>query len=69
MARNIGAIDRIIRVVLGLGIVYWGVQNGSWLGLFGVILLATATIQFCLIYRIFGIRTCPVDVKRKRPSA
>jgi len=58
MTKNIGMIDRTVRVVLGLGIVYWAVQHGSWWGLVGVALLATATVQYCCLYRVFGITTC-----------
>ena len=57
--KNLGTIDRVFRVVLGLALislVFLGPQTAwGWLGL---ILLATAAISFCPIYRIFGLRSC-----------
>ncbi len=58
MTKNIGVLDRIVRVALGLGIVYFAVQAGSWWGLVGVALLATATVEFCGLYKLLGISTC-----------
>lgn len=65
---NVGTIDRIFRVVIG------GVLIAAAIGMelpvfeielykygamaVGLILIATSAIQFCPIYRIFGIRTC-----------
>lgn len=66
MTKNIGLLDRIVRVVVGLLVVYWAVQNGSWLGLIGVVLLATATIEFCPLYTVFGIKTCPAKMPAQK---
>ena len=57
MTKNVGALDRTVRVVVGLAIVYWAAQRGSWWGLVGVALLASATVQFCPLYRVFGLCT------------
>jgi hypothetical protein len=57
--KNIGTADKIVRVVIGLGlisIVFVGPQT-PW-GWLGVIPLATAGMSFCPLYRLFGIRTC-----------
>ena len=59
MTRNLGQLDRAARFVLGallialaaLGIV------GIW-GYLGVILVGTAFMNFCPIYRIIGVKTC-----------
>ena len=56
---NVGTIDRILRVVVGLvliSLVFVGPQT-PW-GWIGVIPIATAAIGFCPAYRLFGIRTC-----------
>lgn len=58
---NEGTVDRVIRVVLGLGIlslVFVGPQ--SPLGYIGLVPLATGLIGFCPIYRIFGLSTAKV---------
>ncbi len=58
MTKNIGMIDRFVRVVVGLGIVYWAVRHGSWWGMIGVVLLITAAMQYCCLYKLFGFKTC-----------
>ena len=54
---NIGKIDRIIRVVIGLAIIVWGVMTNNWLGAIGLIPLGTALIGFCPLYTILKIDT------------
>lgn len=59
MVRNVGGIDRVIRILLGLGLlslVFVGPQT-PW-GWLGVIPLATALFGFCPAYSIFKINTC-----------
>ena len=59
MTRNIGAIDRVIRVVVGLAalsLVFVGPKT-LW-GLLGLIPLLTAIIGWCPPYAILGISTC-----------
>ncbi len=56
MTRNIGSIDRIFRIVIGLGLiamVFVGPQT-PW-GWLGAILIVTAFINFCPVYRLLGI--------------
>lgn len=66
MKPNESTIDRIIRVVLGLLLIWlglWplsGLQGGALgiiVGVVGLILLVTAITGFCLIYRLLGIST------------
>ncbi|PIV80056.1 MAG: DUF2892 domain-containing protein [Rhodobacteraceae bacterium CG17_big_fil_post_rev_8_21_14_2_50_63_15] len=68
MTANIGSIDRIIRIVLGivlLALAFGGVSAvfaagaPKWIAaIAGIVLIATAGMRFCPLYRIFGIRTC-----------
>ena len=60
MKTNVGSIDRIIRVVLGLAIIGAGIATGSWWGLLGVVPLATAAVRWCPAYVPFGISSCRV---------
>ncbi len=61
MPINEGALDRIIRVVVGLAIislVFMGPKTPwAWLGL---VPLLTGVVGFCPAYALFGIRTCPM---------
>ncbi|PKL75135.1 MAG: DUF2892 domain-containing protein [Candidatus Melainabacteria bacterium HGW-Melainabacteria-1] len=60
MKPNEGNLDRILRLVLGIGIAAYGIATGSWLGLLAIVPLGTAAIGFCPLYRIFGFSTCPL---------
>lgn len=55
---NLHSIDRIARLVLGaaiLSLVFIGPQTPF--GYIGVVLIATAFINFCPLYRIFNFST------------
>jgi len=59
MSANVGSIDRILRGIVGLGLislVFVGPQT-PW-GWIGVVPLATALFSFCPAYTLLGIRTC-----------
>lgn len=60
MTINEGALDRIIRVIVGLAIislVFIGPKTPwAW---FGLVPLLTGLTGFCPAYALFGIRTCP----------
>jgi ABC-type polysaccharide/polyol phosphate export permease len=58
MNRNVGTLDRILRVIVGvilIALVFVGPKT-AW-GWIGVIPLATAFIGFCPAYRLLGICT------------
>jgi hypothetical protein len=59
MKSNVGGIDRILRIVLGLALIGLTVTGnvGVW-GWLGVVLLATGAIGWCPPYAIFGFNTC-----------
>jgi cytoskeletal protein RodZ len=58
-AKNMGGIDRIARFIIGALLVVLAITGtiGVW-GWIGIILVVTAFINFCPIYRVFGIKTC-----------
>ena len=57
MKKNVGAIDKSLRVVLGLVIVALGIYYQSWWGLSGIVLLLTASMSWCPAYNLLGIST------------
>ena len=64
LSKNVGSIERILRIVVGLGLislVFVGPQT-PW-GWIGVVPLLTAAISFCPLYTLIGIRTCPIGNK------
>lgn len=59
MKLNVGGIDRILRIVVGLvliGLTLTG-NIGVW-GWLGVVPLATGAIGWCPPYAMFGFSTC-----------
>jgi hypothetical protein len=60
MKKNIGRIDRWVRIVAGiivLSLLIWLPGNQRWFGLIGLVPLITGIIGFCPSYALFGIRT------------
>jgi len=66
--KNVGSADKTIRLLAGIALI--GAPFLTSLPLFdsdamtfgtaivGVVLVATAVMNFCPLYRLFGIRTC-----------
>ena len=57
MKKNMGLLDRRIRIVLGLLIVAAGIYFKTWWGLIGVVFLATSLISWCPLYVPFRLST------------
>jgi len=56
--KNVGGIDRILRVVIGVAVIAWGAYAQNWLGAIGLVPLLTGTIRWCPAYLPFGFSTC-----------
>lgn len=65
MKKNMGVMDRIIRLILAavFAYLYFG---GIVTGTFGIIIvvlggvfLLTSLIGYCPLYSVFGLNTCP----------
>jgi hypothetical protein len=59
MQCNIGRVEQIIRIVIGLVILGAGWYYKSWWGLIGLIPLVTGFVRFCPLWRVLGISTSP----------
>jgi hypothetical protein len=66
MNKNVGGIDKILRLVLGVVLIGYAVAGPAlgfdtgynvW-GWVGVIPLGTALLNFCPLYPIFGFSSC-----------
>lgn len=58
MKKNVGSIDKVIRIVLGAGITslaFWGPQS-PWAYL-GLILIITGFINYCPIWHALGVNS------------
>lgn len=62
---NVGSVDRVIRIVIGLGILslFFLYPDASWryYTLFGAIPLLTGVMGTCPLYSLVGLSTCPLD--------
>ena len=68
MTPNVGTIDRALRLILGLALLV--LPFATQMALFssplmtwgsaivGAVLIATAGMRFCPLYRIIGVKTC-----------
>lgn len=71
MKPNVGTADRLLRIILGLGLGALALFSGLpifaepvwfWVALgIGVVLIVTATVRFCPLYAPFGLSTCKVQ--------
>ncbi|NQD36552.1 DUF2892 domain-containing protein [Permianibacter sp. IMCC34836] len=60
MKTNVGGIDKIARIVIGLGLIAWAVLGGAAWAWIGVVPLATGLFNFCPLYTLIGFNSCPV---------
>ena len=60
MQHNVGSIDKVLRVILGLGLlslIFILEGNLRWLGLIGIAPLLTVLMSWCPAYTLFNIST------------
>ncbi len=67
MTRNMGMIDRGVRIVVALILFWWAFQSGAaaaqgilfWVAVgVGAVMVLTALVSRCPAYRLLGIKTC-----------
>jgi len=64
MKANVGGIDRVLRIVIGLALIGWVLfANGPVWAWIGVMPILTAFVNFCPAYTILGINTCKTENK------
>jgi hypothetical protein len=60
MTRNVGSLDRLVRIMIGvalLSLLYLLPGDEKWFGLIGLLPLGTALISWCPLYTALGFRT------------
>lgn len=70
MPVNMGTVDRVLRVVVGLVLLYLAFFSGAslfaagvlkWVAVIvGLVMLGTAAMKSCPLYSVLGIKTCKV---------
>ena len=56
MKNNIGSVDKIFRIILGLAIIL-GFVFQSWWGVIGLVPMVTAFLGFCPAYSLLSVST------------
>jgi hypothetical protein len=66
---NVGTIDRLVRVAAGAALIATGLTGlisgaiALVAGFLGIVLLSTAALRFCPIYRTLGWSTCGPEAR------
>jgi hypothetical protein len=70
VSANVGMIDRLARVLIGVLLIAYAIPIGfpttgwNWVGWFGFIPLATAVFGICPLYSLVGLSTCPATPQK-----
>jgi hypothetical protein len=66
MKVNVGRIDRVVRILAGIGIlslVFILEGSARYWGFVGLLPLLTGLFRFCPAYALFGLSSCPMERK------
>lgn len=63
---NVGGIDRVARIVIGLALIGLAALGtiGVW-GYIGIVPLITGLARTCPAYSLLGVNTCPMKSQTK----
>ncbi len=62
MVQNVGGIDKVIRVIIGLALLsllFLVEGNARWWGLIGIVPILTVVMGWCPAYALLGVSSCP----------
>jgi hypothetical protein len=60
MKRNVGGMDRTLRVAAGIALLAFGILAEGpwhWVGLLGAVVLVTGLVRVCPAYTLLGLST------------
>lgn len=61
MTNNVGSIDKVLRIVVGIALLSMLLLvegSAKWFGLIGIVPLGTALMGWCPLYTVLGVSTC-----------
>ncbi|CAA0088567.1 Uncharacterised protein [Starkeya nomas] len=67
MTRNLGSLDRTLRILVGLVLLslLFVLDGGArWFGLVGLVPLLTGLVGNCPLYSVFGFSSCPLSGRK-----
>lgn len=60
MKANVGGVDKVVRIVVGVALMAWAATSGPVWAWIGVVPLLTGLFNFCPLYALLGMSTCKV---------
>lgn len=66
MKKNVGSIDKVLRLLLALGLfsLFFLLEgNARYWAIVGVVPLTTGLLNSCPLYTLLGLSTCPLKAK------
>ncbi|MDC9727519.1 MAG: DUF2892 domain-containing protein [Candidatus Thioglobus sp.] len=58
MQKNVGKIDKILRIILGIALIIYAIYGGALWALIGIVPLVTGLMGRCPVYKIFNCSSC-----------
>ncbi|GAB3750584.1 YgaP family membrane protein [Lysobacter olei] len=58
MKANVGGMDKLVRIVIGVALIAWAATGGPVWAWIGVVPLLTGVFNFCPLYALLGMNTC-----------
>lgn len=61
MKSNVGKKDKMLRIILGLGLLgsfFFIESNLKYVSIVGAVFFLTGLISFCPLYKVLGLNTC-----------
>ena len=68
MEKNIGNLDKVIRILLALVFAYMGLLYSVWWYILSIVLVITVFTGYCWPYKLLGINTAKKKAKKKRKA-
>lgn len=63
--KNVSNTDAVLRVIIGMIILFVGLYYNSLWGFVGIIFVGSGVLSFCPVYRIFNFQTCSPSLERE----
>jgi hypothetical protein len=64
MKQNVGGIDRALRIIAGIVLIFLSATGIiGWWGYLGILPALTGLAGFCALYPILGLSSCPLKPK------
>lgn len=58
MQKNVGGIDKIARILIGIALIVWALAGGPLWAWIGILPLTTGLLGWCPAYNLIGCNTC-----------